>query len=134
MGLCRTAPPDRPNRTRRIADLTRKARSMSTTPLFDSISRHHERPVAVRATVTPAPTSPTTAPVASAHSALVPAALVAAIDDIPARIGAALPKEHTVCAEQLVLVEAVADAITRAVVDAVVTELDRIVTDGVVRS
>lgn len=107
---------------------------MSTTPLFDSISRHHERPVAVRAAFTPAPTSPTTAPVAAAHSALVPAALVAAIDDIPARIGAALPKEHAVCAEQLVLVEAVADAITRAVVDAVVTELDRIVTDGVVRS
>ncbi|SBN62349.1 hypothetical protein GA0004736_1250 [Curtobacterium sp. 9128] len=106
---------------------------MSTTPLFDSIARHRERPVAVRATVTPAPTSPTTAPV-DAPSALVPAALVAAIDDIPARIGAALPKGYAVGTEQLALVEAVADAITRAVVDAVVTELDRIVADGVVRS
>ncbi len=36
--------------------------------------------------------------------------------------------------EQLALVEAVADAITRAVVDAVVGELDRITRDGVVRA
>ncbi len=74
-----------------------------------------------------------TAPVAPEQSALVPAALVAAIDAIPERVGAALPGEVAVTPDQLALVEAVTDAITRAVVDAVVGELERITRDGVVR-
>ena len=114
---------------------------MSSTPLFDSIARRTEgtapapapAPTVARATFTPAPTSPISAPVAAQESLLVPAALVAAIDEIPGRVAAAMETEHRVCAEQLVLVEAVADAITRAVVDAVVTELECIARDGVVR-
>ncbi|SDQ29470.1 hypothetical protein SAMN02800687_1267 [Curtobacterium sp. UNCCL20] len=116
---------------------------MSSTPLFDSIARRSDRPVQThpvqtcpvqtRATFTPAPTSPMSAPVAASESTLVPAALVRAIEEIPARMTAALPTGHVVCAEQLVLVEAVADAITRAVVDAVAVELEQIARDGVVR-
>jgi hypothetical protein len=67
------------------------------------------------------------------RSALVPAALVAAIDEIPQRVGTALSNEVAVTPDQFVLVEAVTDAITRAVVDAVVGELERITRDGVVR-
>jgi hypothetical protein len=125
---------------------------MSSTPLFDSIARRTERavpatasaarttvqsapaPTVARATFTPAPTSPMSAPVAAQESLLVPAALVAAIDEIPGRVATAMATEHRVSAEQLVLVEAVADAITRAVVDAVATELERIACDGVVRA
>lgn len=108
---------------------------MSSTPLFDSVARDHDGvPAVARATFTPAPTSPMTAPVPSAQSMFVPAALVAAIDEIPARVGSALAHEHAVRTDQLGLVEAVADAITRAVVDAVVAELDRITADGVVRA
>ncbi|MDP9736862.1 hypothetical protein [Curtobacterium sp. 260] len=143
---------------------------MSSTPLFDSISRRASRaattapeqaqpavtlpvvpapapaPVptatpapaaavstAARTRVVPAPTSPLTAPVSPMRSALVPAALVAAIDEIPQRVGTALPSEVAVTPDQLALVEAVTDAITRAVVDAVVGELERITRDGVVR-
>lgn len=124
---------------------------MSSTPLFDTIARRAERtapaqhtvqrpvqtaptPSIARATFTPAPTSPMSAPVEPQDSMLVPAALVAAIDEIPGRVAAAMETEHRVCAEQLVLIEAVADAITRAVVDAVATELERIARDGVVRA
>ncbi|WP_144756048.1 hypothetical protein [Curtobacterium pusillum] len=125
---------------------------MSSTPLFDSIARRTERavpatasaarttvqsapaPTVARATFTPAPTSPMSAPVAAQESLLVPAALVAAIDEIPGRVATAMETEHHVSAEQLVLVEAVADAITRAVVDAVATEVERIACDGVVRA
>lgn len=125
---------------------------MSSTPLFDSIARRTEAtasaqpesapvttggpslPTTARASFTPAPTSPISAPVRSRDSMLVPAALVAAIDEIPARVVAAADAVHAVQAEQLVLVEAVADAITRAVVDAVVAELEQITRDGVVRA
>jgi len=128
---------------------------MSSTPLFDAVSRRHDRaaarahsstahsskahstaphgstpPVAPHA---PAPTSPLTAPVAATRSTLVPAALVAAIDDIPVRVASALPQVVSVRPEQFELVEAVADAVTRAVVDAVAVELDRIHADGAVR-
>lgn len=114
---------------------------MSSTPLFDSIARRAEAPATTqsgaapapsvaRATFTPAPTSPLSAPLRPRGSALVPEALVAAIDEIPARVVA--DAEHRVRADQLVLVEAVADALTRAVVDAVVHELERITRDGFV--
>ncbi|MBF4582857.1 hypothetical protein ITJ54_09275 [Curtobacterium sp. VKM Ac-2865] len=114
---------------------------MSSTPLFDAVSRRHDRATLAgpRPTATPvaapspAPTSPLSAPVAAARSTLVPAALVAAIDDIPVRVASALPQVVSVRPEQLVLVEAVADALTRAVVDAVAVELDRIHADGAVR-
>lgn len=135
---------------------------MSSTPLYDSISRRDPRTgaagharaqaaaaapgpaaapapaaavsvTAARTRLVPAPTSPMTAPVAPEQSALVPAALVAAIDAIPQRVGTALPGEVAVSPDQLALVEAVTDAITRAVVDAVVGELERITRDGVVR-
>jgi len=130
---------------------------MSSTPLFDAVSRRTSAPAVsapvVRAAAAPAPaapapaarasaplatapvpSSPLSAPVPPQASALVPAALVAAIDEIPARLGGALGAEHAVSTERLALVEAVADAITRAVVDAVVGELDRITRDGVVRA
>lgn len=111
---------------------------MSSTPLFDSIAQRHDQPEApastpVRAAAAPAPTSPMTAPVRAGDSTLVPAALVAAIDDITVRATPSVVTELRVRPEQLVLVETVADAITRAVVDAVATELDRIARDGVVR-
>ena len=123
---------------------------MSSTPLFDAVSRRHDRaaagPHGVTPPVTPpapTPTSPLSAPVAAARStlvpaavvpaALVPAALVAAIDDIPVRVASALPQVVSVRPEQFELVEAVADAVTRAVVDAVAVELDRIHADGAVR-
>lgn len=134
---------------------------MSSTPLFDSIARRASRAVptateqattrtavpapaptpapaaavsvtAARTRVVAAPTSPLTAPVSPMRSALVPAALVAAIDEIPQRVGTALPGEVAVTPDQLALVEAVTDAITRVVVDAVVGELERITRDGVV--
>ena len=163
---------------------------MSSTPLFDALARRAEqpapqrvpvpsRPHAERATVAPVPTSPLAGPSTAHGAAVVPAALVAAIEEIPARVGNVLAAEHTateqatteqaasehvvtdhaaaghvvtdhaaaehataehattghaVAAEELVLVESVADAITRAVVDAVVHELDRITRDGVVRA
>jgi hypothetical protein len=110
---------------------------MSTTPLFDSIARRSDTAAVVPASPAlpaPAPTSPLSAPMRAAHSTLVPAALVAAIEEIPAHVGAALPAVHRVGADQIALVEAVADAITRAVVDAVVAELDRITLDGIVRA
>lgn len=114
---------------------------MSSTPLFDSIARCGDRPAptqqapapsVARATFTPAPTSPMSAPVERAD--IVPAALVAAIDAIPARVASAASGEHRVSAEQLALVEAVADSLTRVVVDAIATELERIARDGAVRS
>jgi len=111
---------------------------MSSTPLFDSIARQTEQavpaPSVARATFAPAPTSPMSAPVAAQDSVLVPHALVEAIDDIPERVVTAIATGLPVRAEQLVLVEAVADAITRAVVDAVVAELEQIGRDGVVRA
>jgi hypothetical protein len=119
---------------------------MSSTPLFDSIARRAERPAPApialaapvepsiaRSTFTPAPTSPATAPVEPQGPVFVPASLVAAIEAIPTRVVAATT-DHAVAPEQLALVEAVADAITRAVVDAVVTEVERIARDGVVRA
>lgn len=116
---------------------------MSSTPLFDSIAQRRDQPEApvvpapvptpARAAASPAPTSPMTAPVRAGDSTLVPAALVAAIDDITVRVTPSVVTELRVQPEQLVLVETVADAITRAVVDAVATELDRIARDGVVR-
>ncbi|QSB24248.1 hypothetical protein [Curtobacterium sp. 24E2] len=112
---------------------------MSSTPLFDSIAQRRDQPEApvptpARAAAAAAPTSPMTAPVRAGDSTLVPAALVAAIDDIPVRVTPSVVTELRVQPEQLVLVETVADAITRAVVDAVATELDRIARDGVVRA
>jgi len=125
---------------------------MSSTPLFDAVARRSTRtpvpastrasrsvPPATVASTVPAPTSPFSAPVSAEHSALVPTALVAAIDEIPARVGAASMSgrdarpAHPVGPDQLALVEAVVDAVTRAVVDAVVGELERITRDGVVR-
>ncbi|MCS6550437.1 hypothetical protein [Curtobacterium flaccumfaciens] len=117
---------------------------MSSTPLFDSIAQRRDQadaphstvrstPSPALAVVTPVPTSPMSAPVRPSDSTLVPAALVAAIDEIPVRVASALVTEVTIRPEHLVLVETVADAITRAVVDAVVCELDRIARDGVVR-
>ncbi|MBF4614210.1 hypothetical protein [Curtobacterium sp. VKM Ac-1376] len=115
---------------------------MSSTPLFDSIAQRRDQadapgsvptPPPARGFDTPVPTSPMSAPLRPGDSTLVPAALVAAIDDIPVRVAGAVVTEATVRPEHLVLVETVADAITRAVVDAVVTELDRITRDGVVR-
>ncbi len=116
---------------------------MSSTPLFDSIARRVDHtpsagtaptPSIARATFTPAPTSPMSAPVEATDSVLVPAALVAAIEEVPVLATAAFETEHAVRAEQLALVEAVADAITRAVVDAVAIELEHIARDGVVRA
>lgn len=120
-----------PNRS---SHTDRKAGSMSSTPLFDSVIRSREQATVPTHSATPVPTSPMSAPLGARSSAAVPASLVAAIDDIPERVTASLRDEHRVSAEQLVLVEAVADAITRAVVDAVVTEVDRITRDGVVRA
>jgi hypothetical protein len=107
---------------------------MSSTPLFDAVSRRHDLAAAHRTTSpvappAPAPTSPLSAPVAATRSTLVPAALVAAIDDIPVRVASALPQVVSVRPEQFELVEAVADAVTRAVA----VELDRIHADGAVR-
>lgn len=72
-------------------------------------------------------------PVPSSPLAVVPADLVEMIDGIPASLRASLAREHVVCQEQLPLVEAVVDAVTRAVVDAVAIEVERIVASGVVR-
>lgn len=109
---------------------------MSSTPLFDSIARRAPHTGTARRMpappAAPAPTSPMTAPIAPGRSDLVPAALVAAIDAIPQRVGTALPTGVAVPPDQLALVEAVTDALTRAVVDAVVGELERITRDGVV--
>jgi len=111
---------------------------MSSTPLFDSVARRRERlaptPAVTTAPADQAPTSPLSAPVDPAHSTAVSAALVAAIDSIPAHVAPAVVGRFRVEDEQLALVEAVADALTRAVVDAVVHELDRIVRDRVVRA
>ncbi len=71
--------------------------------------------------------------VPSSPLAVVPADLVEMIDGIPASLRASLAREHVVCQEQLPLVEAVVDAVTRAVVDAVAIEVERIVASGVVR-
>ena len=104
---------------------------MSTTPLFDAIARRsgtESRPAPTRA-----PSSPMTAPAPRSRSTFVPAALIAAIDDIPVGVLASVQHDVRVTPDQVALVEAVADALTRAVVDAVVAELDRITTDGVVR-
>ncbi len=112
---------------------------MSSTPLFDAIARRGDEQAARATTVTasapapvPAPASPMTAPAADRDPA-VPADLVAAIDEIPARMRTAVGTDHLVGAEQLALVEAVTDAVVRAVVDAAVAELERIARDGVVR-
>lgn len=110
---------------------------MSSTPLFDAIARSAETsPTAPRAHTASAvaPTSPLSAPVPAGDPMLVPAALVAAIDEIPARVATTMESVHAVDHDHLPLVEAVADAITRAVVDAVVAELDRITRDGIVRA
>ncbi|WP_181439475.1 hypothetical protein [Curtobacterium sp. MCBD17_032] len=84
-----------------------------------------------------APTTPTS-PVGSAGSAAptaaVPADLIAVIDDIPASLRASLAREYAVGRNELPLVEAVVDAVTKAVVDAVAVEVDRIITSGVIRS
>lgn len=104
---------------------------MSTTPLFDAIARRSG--TESQPAPSPAPSSPMTAPVPRSRSTFVPAALIAAIDDIPAGALASVQHDMRVSADQLALVEAVAGAITRAVVDAVVAELDRITADGVVR-
>jgi hypothetical protein len=85
------------------------------------------------------PTSPLDAPKRGAGAAqtpdgVVPADLVEMIDGIPATLRASLAREHVVRSEHLPLVEAVVDAVTRAVVDAVVAEVDRIVASGVVRA
>ncbi|WP_242090443.1 hypothetical protein [Curtobacterium sp. DN_7.5] len=87
---------------------------MSSTPLFDAVTARRREP-------SPAP------------SASVPASLVAAIDAIPQRLTADLGVGLPVAEEQLALVEAVADAVTRAVVDAVAAEVERITRDGRVR-
>ena len=79
---------------------------------------------AVRGPATSVPSSPL---------AVVPADLVEMIDGIPASLRASLAREHVVCQEQLPLVEAVVDAVTRAVIDAVAIEVERIVASGVVR-
>jgi hypothetical protein len=85
------------------------------------------------------PSSPLDAPAAMAPvvpitpDAVVPADLVEMIDGIPASLRASLAREHVVCRDQLPLVEAVVDAVTRAVVDAVAVEVERIVASGVVR-
>jgi hypothetical protein len=131
---------------------------MSSTPLFDSLrqlrgaeptpapaSRAEVEIAAVPAAQQPVPASPVDAPalvygtpagtpvaVERPHTD-VPAGLVSAIDAIPARLRTTLAREHPVTPEQLPFVEAVADALTRAVVDAVVAELDRIATTGLVR-
>lgn len=110
---------------------------MSTTPLFDAIARQSDAagpaPTSPM-TAGPAPTSPMSAPVPPTRSTFVPAALVAAIDEIPTAAVAAVQREHCFTAEQRALVEAVADVVTRAVVDAAVAEVDRILAAGVVRS
>jgi len=111
-------------------------RTVAAAPAFpgDRVAPAPEvRPAAAPTVSVPAPTSPLAAPVPPQQSALVPAALVTAIDAIPAQARAALGNEHVVGAGQLPLVEAVADALTRVVVDAVVHELERISRDGVVR-
>lgn len=105
---------------------------MSSTPLFDSVARSRERAAAPAQGRAPIPTSPMSAPLGARSSSAVPSALIAAIDVIPQRVAASMRNEHRVTPEQLGLVEAVADAITRAVVDAVVAEVDRIARDGVV--
>jgi hypothetical protein len=91
---------------------------MSSTPLFDAIARRMGQSDS-------APVRP---------SIDVPAELVEVIDAVPASLRASLAREHVICHEQLPLVEAVVDAVTRAVVDAVALELDRIVASGVVRA
>jgi hypothetical protein len=85
------------------------------------------------------PTSPLDGPEREAAAArtpggTVPADLVEMIDGIPAALRASLAREHVVRSEHLPLIEAVVDAVTRAVVDAVVAEVDRIVASGVVRA
>lgn len=90
---------------------------MSSTPLFDSVAARRREP-------TPTPSG----------SESVPASLVAAIDAIPHRLTADLGAGFPVAADQLALVEAVADAVTRAVVDAVAAEVERITRDGRVRA
>ncbi|WP_375342335.1 hypothetical protein, partial [Curtobacterium sp. MCBD17_008] len=76
--------------------------------------------------------TPPVAPVPPAPP--VPTDLIAVIDGIPARLRASLAREYPVSREQLPLVEAVVDAVTKAVVDAIAVELDRITTSGVIRS
>jgi hypothetical protein len=80
------------------------------------------------------PAAPVGPAVPAAPAAVVPTDLIAMIDGIPASLRASLAREYAVGREQLPLVEAVADAITRAVVDAVAVEVDRIIASGVVRS
>ncbi|WP_144710292.1 hypothetical protein [Curtobacterium pusillum] len=107
---------------------------MSSTPLFDSIARQTDAPSVAHSTISAdsAPASPISSP--ASDPVLVPAALVAAIEAIPAPVSGTFETEHPVAAAQLVLVEAVADAMTRAVVDAVASELERIARDGFVRA
>jgi hypothetical protein len=80
------------------------------------------------------PAAPVGPAVPAASTAVVPTDLIAMIDGIPASLRASLAREYAVGREQLPLVEAVADAITRAVVDAIAVEVDRITTSGVIRS
>ena len=133
---------------------------MSSTPLFDAIARRGEHSVpastgplgapggrvepgaevsAAESPSAPMDAAPPMATVSAsatttARSAVVPADLVEVIDGIPARLRASLAREHVVSHEQLPLVEAVVDAITRAVVDAVAVEVERIITTGFVRA
>lgn len=97
---------------------------MSSTPLFDSVARRHDPE--------PVPTSPLTGPVAPPRAAAVPDALVSAINSIKSR-GVAGP-ERALTAEQMALVESVADAMIRAVVDAIAVEVEHILTTGIDRS
>jgi hypothetical protein len=111
---------------------------MSSTPLFDTIARRSDetgiigrdiapsQPAVARSTFAPAP--------APAPSATVPSDLVAAIDEIPARMIAAAEQEFRISDEQRALVEALGDSFIRVVVDSLATELERIVRDRVVRS
>lgn len=101
---------------------------MSSTPLFDSVAAR--RPQSSR---TPAPAQRNAATSPSGSSS-VPASLVAAIDAIPHRLSADLGAGLPVTEGQLALVGAVADALTRAVVDAVAAEVERIARDGLVRA
>jgi hypothetical protein len=113
---------------------------MSSTPLFDSIARLADVPTPSALTVpqvrvsAPVPTSPISAPVAATAATLVPNALVAAIDDIPAQMIAAAEREVRISPEQRALVEALGDSFIRVVVDALATELERIARAGVVRA
>lgn len=112
------------------------ATAVASTPAASSTASVRSADAAVGPVVLGAPTGLVVQPSGSSSmptSPDVPADLVEVIDGIPASLRASLAREHVVRSEQLPLVEAVVDAVTRAVVDAVASEVDRIVTSGVVR-